>query len=319
MRKPTRITLRTADASWRRGCTRSSRQTSRRDGCSAELDDLTLRGAFVVAMRGRSLWAAPISCLSSHVAEVRSLAVDRNCPGSGVEPCSSRNCASARGKASTRSARSRTGPAISAGWGSRSSRTSGCREDLHRLREVSAVPPVRQTMLLPLDAFSSEGSTVTRPKPSATAMTASTLIPGTISGGITTPQDSGRPVSAQASRRTDSIAPRLRPPGDAAAVFTTNRRRRRRGSRAITCSAPAVSRAIVVNSGCANACTGDAACGSRAKWPPKRAADRVSRRTSWSRRQVSSASPSTSTRFGAPFRRDRPRWRSGRAGGPGPS
>jgi len=87
MRTPTRITLRTADAS------QASRlhaliSANLEEGrlLPRELDDLALHATrFVVAMRGRTLvGCADLVPLSSHVAEVRSLAVDPKTRRSGV-------------------------------------------------------------------------------------------------------------------------------------------------------------------------------------------------------------------------------------------
>ena len=87
MRRPTRIALRTADAS------QASKlyaliSANLEEGrlLPRELGDLTLHATrFVVAMRGRTLLGcADLAPLSSHVAEVRSLAVDPKTRGSGI-------------------------------------------------------------------------------------------------------------------------------------------------------------------------------------------------------------------------------------------
>jgi glutamate N-acetyltransferase/amino-acid N-acetyltransferase len=55
-------------------------------------------------------------------------------------------------------------------------------------------------------------------------------------------------------------------PAQVAAVFTTNKTlARRSSSRRSTSRARRTARAIVVNSGCANACTGDQGCAMRAR------------------------------------------------------
>ena len=87
MRKPTRVTLRTADpsqASKLHALISATLQEGRL--LPRELGDLTLHaGRFVVAMRGRtSVGCADLVPLSSHVAEVRSLAVDAKTRGTGI-------------------------------------------------------------------------------------------------------------------------------------------------------------------------------------------------------------------------------------------
>ena len=87
MRKPTRIALRTADASQASklyALISANLQEGRL--LPRELGDLTLHATrFVVAMRGRTLLGcADLVPLSSHVAEVRSLAVDPKTRGSGI-------------------------------------------------------------------------------------------------------------------------------------------------------------------------------------------------------------------------------------------
>ena len=87
MRKPTRVTLRTADpsqASKLHALISSNLAVGRL--LPRELGDLTLHaGRFVVAMRGRTMvGCADLVPLSSHVAEVRSLAVDPKTRGTGV-------------------------------------------------------------------------------------------------------------------------------------------------------------------------------------------------------------------------------------------
>ena len=100
----------------------------------------------------------------------------------------------------------------------------------------------------------------------------------TFAGGVTTPAGfiaCGRRLRHQgrgpAAIGTRPGADRRRPTATAAAVFTTNKARRCPGGR--LAGAPAsrtgVARAIVVNSGCANACTGAAGHRrSRATWRP---------------------------------------------------
>ena len=87
MRKPTRITLRTADAS-QASKLHALISANLEEGrlLPRELGDLTLHAArFVVAMRGRTIvGCADLVPLSPHVAEVRSLAVDAKTRGSGV-------------------------------------------------------------------------------------------------------------------------------------------------------------------------------------------------------------------------------------------
>ncbi len=87
MRKPTRVTLRTADpsqASKLHALIWANLEEGRL--LPRELGDLTLHaGRFVVAMRGRTIvGCADLVPLSSHVAEVRSLAVDPKTRGTGI-------------------------------------------------------------------------------------------------------------------------------------------------------------------------------------------------------------------------------------------
>jgi amino-acid N-acetyltransferase len=87
MRKPARIALRTADASQASKLyALISAHLEEGRLLPRELCDLTLHATrFVVAMRGRTLvGCADLVPLSSHVAEVRSLAVDPKTRGSGI-------------------------------------------------------------------------------------------------------------------------------------------------------------------------------------------------------------------------------------------
>ena len=87
MRKPTRITLRTGDAS-QASKLHALISANLEEGrlLPRELGDLAVHAArFVVAMRGRTIvGCADLAPLSPQVAEVRSLAVDAKTRGSGV-------------------------------------------------------------------------------------------------------------------------------------------------------------------------------------------------------------------------------------------
>lgn len=87
MRKPTRITLRAADAS-QAPKLHALISANLDEGrlLPREMDDLTLHAdRFVVAMRGRTIvGCADLVPLGPHVAEVRSLAVDATARGSGI-------------------------------------------------------------------------------------------------------------------------------------------------------------------------------------------------------------------------------------------
>ena len=147
MRKPTRITLRTADAS----------QASKLHALiSANLEegrllprepgDLTLHAArFVVAMRGRTIaGCADLVPLSPHVAEVRSLAVDAKTRGSRHWRDARRGTAPARAPGRIRQAlrvHAQAGLLQPDGVLDRPAPLAAG-EDLHRLREMPAVPQV---------------------------------------------------------------------------------------------------------------------------------------------------------------------------------
>ena len=114
---------------------------------------------------------------------------------------------------------------------------------------------------------------------------------------------SAPPASAPASRPSRASTSRCSSPtgpATAAAVFTTNRAQAAPVlvSREHLARSGGVARAIVVNSGCANACTGDdGPATSRATWRPRRrGSSAVPPSRCSSRRPASSASRSTSTR-----------------------
>ena len=140
-------------------------------------------------------------------------------------------------------------------------------EDLHRLREVPAVPAAAASTrwsCRSTSAFDAErgyGAAGVAPRAASRSMTAHTLEPSTAAS--TTPRGfraAGVSAGIKASGGLDLAllvvrhAGARRPPSSR----PTWRRRRRSSSRASTSRARGgMARAIVVNSGCANACTGD--------------------------------------------------------------
>ena len=189
------------------------------------------------------------------------------------------------------------------------------REDLHRLREVPAVPPAAASTRWSCRSTSrstpSDGYGLPAAAPRVTALVDAAALIEPIAGGVTTPRGfraAGVSAGIKAKREPRPGAARLGRAGARRRRSSppTARRPRRCSCRASTSRAPAaLARAIVVNSGCANACTGDEGLRGRARHGRRNGARSSAARPSrcWSRRPASSASRCRSTRSAPACRR----------------
>ena len=235
------------------------------------------------ALHGRKIvGCAELAPLSPQVAEVRSLAVDRAARGLGRRHAARRGAAAraqARGFDKLCAFTHAPGIFHPDGLFDRAAPLAA-REGLHRLREVPAVPACGQyAMVLPLDEARSRAGPRRAHRTARLARRANHAHDTHVSRNDCRRRHD--PAGFRAAGVSAGIKARggldLRCScpiaGHAAAVFTTNHAQAAPVlvSREHLARSGGMARAIVVNSGCANACTGDGGHGRGARaWPRPR-------------------------------------------------